>query len=247
MKMRRLLLSFLFAGVGHVMLFVFAGLGEDALSPQLVSSDSISVTFTRPSMAKKTATNPKVQPLGIKEVTPLKKEVVTQLAQQEKPFSDAESMPQPAVIKSLSEKKFFPVQARAVESDQVQEEVESSRKPVVRSHNMVEVRNIQETEVSNSEAGNSVVEAKPLYRDNPKPLYPALAQRRGWQGTVILAVSVLADGKADHVRIYKSSDCLLLDKAAVTAVKMWRFLPGTKDGVPVKMEVLIPVHFSLTK
>jgi len=89
------------------------------------------------------------------------------------------------------------------------------------------------------------VKASPLYAENPKPEYPALARRRNWQGTVIISVSVSKKGAADRVELQKSSGYVLLDKAALQAVASWRFLPGTEAGHPVAMKVLIPVHFKM--
>lgn len=89
------------------------------------------------------------------------------------------------------------------------------------------------------------VRAKPLYHRNPKPVYPGLARRRGWQGIVILAVTVLEDGSAGQVALHKSSGYKLLDTSALKAVNRWHFLPGTENGRPEPMEILIPIHFIL--
>ena len=91
----------------------------------------------------------------------------------------------------------------------------------------------------------AIIKASPLYDQNPKPLYPPLAQKRGWQGVVLLAVMVLADGSPAQLRIQKSSGYELLDKTALATVQKWHFLPGTKNNIPSSMEVLVPVHFNL--
>jgi protein TonB len=87
--------------------------------------------------------------------------------------------------------------------------------------------------------------AAPLYKTNPKPPYPRLARRRGWQGTVILKVQVSTEGQVHQVGIHTSSGYPLLDRTAAKTVKGWRFQPGTRGGQPVSMEVLVPVHFTL--
>ncbi|GAB6192047.1 energy transducer TonB [Desulfocastanea catecholica] len=91
----------------------------------------------------------------------------------------------------------------------------------------------------------SIIKARPLYDQNPKPVYPALARRRGWQGVVILAVMVLADGSPGQLAIHTSSGHELLDKTALQTVKDWHFLPGTKNNIAAPMEVLVPVRFVL--
>jgi periplasmic protein TonB len=91
----------------------------------------------------------------------------------------------------------------------------------------------------------ALIKAKPLYDQNPKPPYPNLARQRGWQGVVILAVTVLEDGSPNQLTIQTSSGHDLLDKTALKTVKQWHFLPGTKNNIPTPMEVLVPVHFLL--
>lgn len=94
-------------------------------------------------------------------------------------------------------------------------------------------------------SASAFVKAEPLYRQNPKPSYPALARRRGWQGTVILEVTVLKDGTPDQVTLHRSSGYELLDTSTLKTVKTWRFLPGIENGRSKSMKILIPVHFKL--
>jgi len=88
-------------------------------------------------------------------------------------------------------------------------------------------------------------EAEPLYRKNPRPGYPRLARRRGYQGIVILEVLVRRDGTPGKVRMFQSSGYRILDKAAIKAVKKWSFSPGLENGNPVDMWVRIPIRFEL--
>lgn len=94
-------------------------------------------------------------------------------------------------------------------------------------------------------AAANLRQAVPLAADNRPPAYPALARKRGWEGRVLLAVEVAVDGTAQAVRLQTGSGHELLDEAALRAVRQWRFQPGTRDGVPVAMQVLVPVHFIL--
>ncbi|RLB13259.1 MAG: hypothetical protein DRG82_16000 [Deltaproteobacteria bacterium] len=87
--------------------------------------------------------------------------------------------------------------------------------------------------------------ARPLYRKNPRPGYPRLARRRGYQGTVILEAFITRDGIPGKVRVFRSSGYRSLDKAAIRAVEKWSFEPGSKNGIPVDMWVKIPVRFQL--
>jgi protein TonB len=75
--------------------------------------------------------------------------------------------------------------------------------------------------------------------------YPAEARRRGWQGEVVLRVEVSAEGRADAVAILRSSGHAVLDEAALAAVRLWRFRPATRGGVPVAAPADVPVRFRL--
>ena len=80
---------------------------------------------------------------------------------------------------------------------------------------------------------------------NRKPVQPAVSRRYGEQGTVTLRVLVRADGSAGAVEIRTSSGFPMLDEAARDAVKVWRFIPATRDGEPVTEWYLVPVTFTL--
>ncbi|MFZ6045393.1 energy transducer TonB [Pseudomonas sp. CR3202] len=83
------------------------------------------------------------------------------------------------------------------------------------------------------------------YLKNPAPEYPALAQRRGWEGTVLLRVHVLASGLPSEVQVQKSSGRELLDEAAVRAVKRWTFVPAKQGEVARDGWVSVPIDFKL--
>ena len=87
--------------------------------------------------------------------------------------------------------------------------------------------------------------ATPRYDVNPIPEYPEVARRRGYQGTVELAVLVLPDGRVGSVGIQTSSGFRILDQAARKSVRFWKFQPGTAQGVRVESRVVVPVNFVL--
>ncbi len=97
----------------------------------------------------------------------------------------------------------------------------------------------------NISAAYELREAIPAYKDNPPPVYPRIARRKGHQGTVILEVLVNQNGKVEDLRVYQSSGYPTLDDAASTSVFQWTFLPGMKDNQPVEMWVTLPVRFQL--
>jgi len=83
------------------------------------------------------------------------------------------------------------------------------------------------------------------YLNNPRPVYPLAARRRGDQGTVLVRVVVTADGLAANVALEKSSGHPSLDDAALGAVKSWRFVPARQGGQSVESPYVVPVVFRL--
>jgi protein TonB len=87
--------------------------------------------------------------------------------------------------------------------------------------------------------------ATPKYKENPLPLYPNMARRRGYEGRTLLRVEVLESGKVGRIEIATSSGFDVLDRAALASVKDWTFLPGTENGNNMKQWVMVPIKFSL--
>jgi periplasmic protein TonB len=79
------------------------------------------------------------------------------------------------------------------------------------------------------------------------PTYPSTARRLGIQGTALLRVLVLDDGRVGEIEVQKSAGHPDLDRAASDAVKRWRFDPARKGSENVSTWVLLPVEFRLTQ
>ncbi|MCU0961045.1 MAG: energy transducer TonB [Pirellulaceae bacterium] len=80
---------------------------------------------------------------------------------------------------------------------------------------------------------------------NPAPEYPLAARQRNEEGRVLLLVFLDADGRVVNAQLRASSGSVLLDQAAMRAVRQWRFSPARSRGVPVTSQLLVPVRFSL--
>ena len=78
-----------------------------------------------------------------------------------------------------------------------------------------------------------------LYR--PAPDYPPISRRMGEQGRVLLRVLLSEKGDAASVQLETSSGFARLDKAAIKAVKEWRFVPVKRKNA----YVLVPVNFTI--
>lgn len=83
------------------------------------------------------------------------------------------------------------------------------------------------------------------YLNNNPPAYPAAARRRGIEGTVVIRAEIHDNGRCHHVAIRKSSGHPLLDKAALDAVRDWRFVPARRGSRIVTAWVDVPITFRL--
>jgi protein TonB len=88
--------------------------------------------------------------------------------------------------------------------------------------------------------------ARPQGGYQVRPAYPSAPRRLGIQGTTLLRVYVLADGRIAEVQVERSAGHPDLDQAAQEAVRRWRFEPARRGEDPVAMWVLLPFEFRLT-
>ena len=84
-----------------------------------------------------------------------------------------------------------------------------------------------------------------LDRGRDKPAYPRKERRLGREGTVVLRVSVRADGTVADASLKTPSRYAGFNRAALHAVRTWRFDPATEDGVAVASVIDVPVIFQL--
>lgn len=79
----------------------------------------------------------------------------------------------------------------------------------------------------------------------PPPRYPVESRRRKEQGTVLLSVLVGTDGSVAEVGVSHSSGFERLDKAALEAVRRWRWSPMLRGGEPVMVRGIVDIPFVL--
>jgi TonB family protein len=84
----------------------------------------------------------------------------------------------------------------------------------------------------------------PLILERYEPSYTEEARAARIQGSVLLNVVVLPDGTTGQIKVLRSLD-VGLDQRAVEAVSTWKFKPGMKDGRPVPVQATIEVNFRL--
>ncbi|HTY78932.1 MAG TPA: energy transducer TonB [Candidatus Bathyarchaeia archaeon] len=95
------------------------------------------------------------------------------------------------------------------------------------------------------EPGSITQTARPQGGYQVRPSYPSSALREGKQGTTMLRVHVMVDGRVGEVIVQQSAGHPDLDQAAIDAVRRWRFDPARRGSEPVAMWVLLPVEFQI--
>ncbi|MCH2159184.1 MAG: energy transducer TonB [Oleiphilaceae bacterium] len=81
---------------------------------------------------------------------------------------------------------------------------------------------------------------------NPRPVYPSLARRRGWEGDVLLGVHVDVTGSVTYVEILESSNVSALDFAAYSTIyESWSFSPADAAEASLRGYVTVPISFRL--
>lgn len=88
------------------------------------------------------------------------------------------------------------------------------------------------------EISAKMISAKP-------PRYPVDSRRAREQGTVVLSVLLSADGRVSDIDVIRSSGFSRLDRAALDAVRDWRWSPLMRDGNAVMVRGIVTIPFVL--
>jgi periplasmic protein TonB len=78
----------------------------------------------------------------------------------------------------------------------------------------------------------------------PRPVYPASAEKRGVEGTVVLQAVIGIQGQILSLSPLSGPDPALIE-AAMNAVRQWRYQPTLLNGVPAEVATTIEVVFQL--
>ncbi len=120
--------------------------------------------------------------------------------------------------------------------------------PLPSAENQLEGENLKASLIPKGEdsAGSRrITLARPRYDGNPKPPYPRIARRRGYEGVVVLKVEILPNGRVGELRVKRSSGHHTLDKSALNTVKKWTFIPAKRGEDPIRIWAEIPIKFEL--
>jgi periplasmic protein TonB len=75
------------------------------------------------------------------------------------------------------------------------------------------------------------------------PTYPILAKETRVQGTVVIDSIIDTHGNVTEMKLVSGNP--LLVTATFNAVRQWQYEPTLLNGIPVPIEMLVTVHFSL--
>ena len=81
-------------------------------------------------------------------------------------------------------------------------------------------------------AGGADRGAVPLVRVDPE--YPPRAKARGIEGYVIVEFTISPVGTVSDARVLRSEPAVIFDRAALKAVRKYRYNPMIKDGKPIE-------------
>ena len=89
----------------------------------------------------------------------------------------------------------------------------------------------------------SSITAQNILISQTRPVYPPIAIAARVSGTVVLAATISKSGTIENLRVVSGHPMLL--RAALDAVRAWRYKPYLLNDQPVEVETTVNVIFSL--
>ena len=89
-------------------------------------------------------------------------------------------------------------------------------------------------------------DVKPMPLKTPPPVYPDQLRRDGITGMVAVRVTIDENGTVSDCAVAKSSNAAF-DRAALEAIRGWKFKPASKQGSAVKSRIIIPIKFAASE
>lgn len=152
--------------------------------------------------------------------------------------------PTPTV--SAQPKQPEPLLSRA--PDEIQPVFETSAPPeteVVEEEEMEDaIVSTAEVPADTTDENEGVIAAASLVGEY-HPVYPRISERRGEEGTVVIALQILADGQVANAEIVQSSGYRRLDAAAIKGAYKTAFTPAHRQGQPVESSTELSYTFTI--
>jgi protein TonB len=102
------------------------------------------------------------------------------------------------------------------------------------------------TRIDSKPSPGPVKSVAPVKMFAPQPTYPAEAQGRGEEGTVVVAGTIDTKGSISEARVVRGISAAL-DRAALEAFRTWQFEPATENGQPVDFKYSVGIQFTLDR
>ena len=99
-------------------------------------------------------------------------------------------------------------------------------------------------DAAQAEPGAAPVLVPPRVLESPAPEYPASHLGHGEHPTVVLKVTIMADGSIADIGVEHTAGPDF-DERAITAVRAWRFEAARRGDAPIASRIGIAVHFEL--
>nr|WP_246847347.1 energy transducer TonB [Vibrio crassostreae] len=224
-------------------------------TPKSIPSQAQQKTITEPvepEPVKETVSQAEPKPVEPKTVEPKqakptpKKKVLTNKPQSKK-------VEKKVIEKKVVEKKL--VQKKPVTEKKVVKREHPELKPATQAEKLADKKvdkNMDESANQPQEVNQGVSNQEPVLVTKPSfsarptpPNYPRHARRRGVEGVATYEIWLDAEGKQIKQALVNSSGALMLDNAALDAIKQWKFSPHTVNGRAIAHRVQIPVRFRL--
>ena len=188
-----------------------------------------------------------MQPTALKRLAALSPTAQLQLPELPEPKTAAPSLPVPtAPPTALREIQFTPLNVST--NDLRADRPTPSKKAIASTSTGKGTKTTRKAAGLGAGGGSGnakLLTQLPRAISSPAPAYPMAARAQKAQGTTTVRVTVDESGHVTTCSIHNSSGNDTLDRAALSAVKRWRFAPGLRASVPIEADVLVRVVFRL--
>ncbi|OEF27609.1 energy transducer TonB [Vibrio rumoiensis] len=224
--------------------------------PVGTNSTSVSVNLVSMVRSEPVLSHPKKTTVQESAITPVPK-ATKETVQKTTRTANAKPVSKPA-IKKAAIQKATPKKAvtpsvnqpsKTVKTASTTQQKQNITKPQPKSKNAEITPHVQKSQSIAAKQGASqepLMIEKPDFLSPPKkPRYPRLAQRKGIEGTATYEIWLDENGRQVKQSLISSSGAAMLDKAALDAIKKWKFSPQKINGTSIAHRVQVPIRFKL--
>lgn len=132
-----------------------------------------------------------------------------------------------------------------IERDYYQEKVDDLNKIIVNRGDQDSI--IDDSFSKNSRqqiADDKDIILKPILIGSISPIYPSTALVAGAGDTVTVSFVIGVNGKAKNLKIVSGTKYKVLTNAAIQAIERAKWVPASKNGVPIEYPMIIPIVFN---